>query len=85
MLYKEIKKEIIESTYSQFTIHCLDTFFIQPIFSTKYVIPHSVIQNSSVKKVLTNLIDKGILKNRLTRSSTKTYYICFEKVAIYRK
>lgn len=60
-LYDKVKKEITEYTHSQFSIHCLDTIFIQPIFSTQYFNQHSGIPLSSVKRLLNIMVDNKIL------------------------
>lgn len=60
-LYEEVKKEITESTHSQYAIHCLDTIFIQPIFSTNYFSKNSNIPKSSVTRLLDILVKEKII------------------------
>ena len=60
-LYEEVKKEIIESTHSQYVLHCLDTIFIQPIFSTNYFSKNSNIPKSSASRLLDVLVKENIL------------------------
>jgi Fic family protein len=61
-LYDTVKKEITEHTHSQFSIHCLDTIFIQPIFSVKYFTQNSGIPKSSVKRLLNILVENDVLQ-----------------------
>lgn len=60
-LYEEVKKEITESTHSQYAIHCLDTIFIQPIFSTNYFSKNSGIPKSSTTRLLDILVKEKVL------------------------
>ncbi len=61
-LYETVKKEITESTHSQYAIHCLDTIFIQPIFSTNYFSRNSGIPKSSVTRLLDILVKENVLE-----------------------
>ncbi|MBA6153105.1 Fic family protein [Gelidibacter maritimus] len=60
-LYEEVKKEIIESTHSQYAVHCLDTIFIQPIFSSNYFSKNSGIPKSSTTRLLDILVKEKVL------------------------
>jgi Fic family protein len=60
-LYEEVKKEITESTHSQYAVHCLDTIFIQPIFSSNYFSRNSGIPKSSTTRLLDILVKENIL------------------------
>ena len=61
-LYDDVKKEVTESTHSQYAIHCLDTIFIQPIFSTNYFKRNSGIPKSSVTRLLDILVKESVIE-----------------------
>lgn len=60
-LYETVKREIVDSTHSQFAIQCLDSLFIQPIFSSRNFEKNSNIPRSSVARLLSTLVDNGII------------------------
>ena len=60
-LYEDVKKEVTESTHSQYAIHCLDTIFIQPIFSSNYFSRNSGIPKSSSTRLLDILVKERVL------------------------
>ena len=82
-LYEEVKKEISESTHSQYGIQCLDTIFIQPIFSTNYFANNSGIPKSSVIRLLDILVQEGVI-NIAKKSSGRrpTIYVFRRLLAI---
>ncbi len=52
----------IEGTHSQFAIQCLDSLFIQPIFSSRNFERNSSIPRSSVARLLSTLVENDIIK-----------------------
>lgn len=60
-LYESVKLEIVSSTHSQFAIQCLDSLFIQPIFSSRNIEKNSGIPRSSVARLLNTLVENGII------------------------
>lgn len=61
-LYENVKTEIVNSTHSQFAIHCLDSLFLQPIFSSRNFEINSNIPRSSVSRLLNTLVENNIIK-----------------------
>jgi len=60
-LYESVKLEIVNSTHSQFAIQCLDSLFIQPIFSSRNFEKKSSIPRSSVARLLTTLVQNEVI------------------------
>jgi len=60
-LYESVKLEIANSTHSQFSIHFLDSLFIQPIFSSKNFEKNSGIPRSSVARLLNTMVENSII------------------------
>lgn len=79
-LYEEVKKEIIESTRSQYAVHCLDTIFIQPIFSSKYFSKHSEKPKSSATRLLDILVKESILDITEAGSGRRPSIYAFKKL-----
>lgn len=60
-LYETVKLEIANTTHSQFSIHCLDSLFVQPIFSSRNFEKHSGIPRSSVARLLSTMVENDII------------------------
>lgn len=60
-LYETVKLEIVNSTHSQFAIQCLDSLFIQPIFSSRNFEKKSNIPRSSVMRLLNTLVQNNVI------------------------
>lgn len=60
-LYETVKKEIVDSTHSQFASQCLDSLFVQPIFSSRNFEKNSNIPRSSVARLLSTLVENNII------------------------
>ncbi len=60
-LYETVKSEIVSTTHSQFAIQCLDSLFVQPIFSSRYFERNSNIPKSSVARLLNTLNSNRII------------------------
>ncbi len=60
-LYETVKKEIVDSTHSQFALHCLDSLFVQPIFSSGNFRKASGIPRPSAARTLHALVKNGII------------------------
>lgn len=60
-LYETVKLEIANSTHSQFSIQCLDSLFVQPIFSSRTFEKNSHIPRSSVARLLSTLVENHVL------------------------
>ncbi|KYG84925.1 cell filamentation protein Fic [Roseivirga seohaensis] len=60
-LYETVKLEIANSTHSQFSIQCLDSLFVQPIFSSRNFEKNSQIPRSSVARLLNTLVENKVL------------------------
>jgi Fic family protein len=60
-LYETVKLEIVNSTHSQFAIQCLDSLFVQPIFSSPSFERNSKIPRSSVARLLNTLAESEII------------------------
>lgn len=79
-LYEEVKKGITESTRSQYAVHCLDTIFIQPIFSSNYFSKHSGIPKSSATRLLDILVKESILDIAEAGSGRRPTIYAFKKL-----
>ncbi|MEQ9262848.1 MAG: Fic family protein [Owenweeksia sp.] len=60
-LYETIKKEIVDSTHSQFAVQCLDALFVQPIFSSGNFRKTSQIPRSSIARILRALTENNVI------------------------
>lgn len=81
-LYDNVKKEITESTHSQYAIHCLDTIFKQPIFSTNYFKKHSSIPQSSITRLLDILVREGIIEIASQGSGRRASLYVFKRLLL---
>lgn len=79
-LYEDVKKDITESTRSQYAVHCLDTIFIQPIFSSNYFSKHSGIPKSSATRLLDILVKESILDIAEAGSGRRPTIYAFKKL-----
>lgn len=79
-LYEDVKKEITESTHSQYAIHCLDTIFIQPIFSTNYFSRNSGIPKSSTTRLLDILVKEKVLEIAQTGAGRRPTIYAFRRL-----
>jgi len=61
-LYENVKLEIVNTTRSQFAVQCLDSLFVQPIFSSRNFEKNSTIPRSSVARLLNTLVEHEIIK-----------------------
>lgn len=60
-LYEQMKKEIVQSTKSKFSIQILDTIFESPIFNSADFIRRSDIPKASAMRILNDLKKQQIL------------------------
>ncbi|WP_339609503.1 Fic/DOC family N-terminal domain-containing protein [uncultured Planktosalinus sp.] len=60
-LYETVKLEIVNTTHSQFALQCLDSLFVQPIFSSRNFEKHSGIPRSSVARLLSALSENNTI------------------------
>lgn len=62
-LYEELKPKILEWTNSSYAIHVLDCLFLRPILrSTDLITQDEGISESTARRILNILCDKGVLK-----------------------
>lgn len=79
-LYEETKKEIVATTHSQFAINCLDSIFIQPIFSARNFEANSSIPKSSVARLLSTMVQSNIITMIQQPSGRKPAIYAFRKL-----
>jgi Fic family protein len=79
-LYESVKLEISQSTHSQFSIQCLDSLFIQPIFSSRNFEKHSGIPKSSVARLLNTMVENKIIELAQKGSGRRPTIYSFRKL-----
>lgn len=61
-LYETVKLEIANCTHSQFAIHCLDSLFVQPIFSSRSFEKYSGVPRSSAARLISAMAENNIIQ-----------------------
>jgi len=79
-LYESTKLEVAASTHSQFAIHCLDSIFIKPVFTSRNFSGESGLKKASVNRLLNLLVEHDIIQIGQKGSGRKPTIYVFRKL-----
>lgn len=79
-LYESNKKDIIESTHSQYSIPCLDFIFSNPIFNTPNFQKNSGVPKTSASRLLKAMEQNGMITCLEKGQGRKPSYYAFRKL-----
>lgn len=79
-LYEKMKKEMVEVTHSQFSIHTVDAMFDRPIFKTTDFITRSKIPKQSAMRILEVLKKHKVLVSLRAGKGRQASILMFRKL-----
>lgn len=79
-LYETVKKEIVDHTHSQFSIHCVDSLFTKPIFNSGEFKNVAGIPHASSNRLLKSLVNNEIIELVKKGSGRRPSLFTFRKL-----
>lgn len=76
-LYERMKREVTNSTRSQYAIHALDWIFGRPIFKSSDFVVSAGIPEPTAKRIVPALCTAGVLRVLMKASGRRAATLCF--------